>query len=312
MINKQLPQPNLIDSRIYTLRGQQVMLDKDLARIYGYEVKYLNRQVKRNMNRFPDDFMFRLTKEEYTQLRCQNVTANLSSKTRSLPYVFTEQGVYMLATVLKGELAEKQSIQIMRAFREMRSLIFPTNTSISRQELQWITSSYDAEIHQLKQKIKKINKTLILDPELKDLVIYKGKRFEADKAYIDIYKKAKKSIYLVDNYVDIKTLHLLSHKQSQVKVILFSENRKGSNGRLTKSEVDDFNTEYPHLKLKPNPDCHDRFIVIDYGTKDEQVYLSGTSCKDAGNKVCTISRINDVAIMKPVIARLLSRKDKKL
>lgn len=108
-----------IQNKVYVIRGQQVMLDYDLAVIYGYEVKNLNRQVKRNIDRFPDDFMFQLTKEEYENLRCQNVTAIKNLMSRSMPYAFTEQGIYMLATVLRGELAEQQSIFIMRAFREM-------------------------------------------------------------------------------------------------------------------------------------------------------------------------------------------------
>lgn len=110
-----------IRNRIYTIRGKQVMLDSDLAELYGYEVKNLNRQVKRNIRRFPKDFMFQLTRDEMEILRCQNVTANV--KSRTLPYAFTEQGIYMLATVLRGELAEQQSIFIMRAFREMRHFI---------------------------------------------------------------------------------------------------------------------------------------------------------------------------------------------
>ena len=111
--------------KVYVIRGQQVMLDSDLADIYGYEVKYLNRQVKRNIERFPEDFMFQMTKEELEALRCQNVTANIDSMSRSLPYVFTEQGIYQLATVLKGEIAVRQSVAIMRVFRMMRQNAMP-------------------------------------------------------------------------------------------------------------------------------------------------------------------------------------------
>lgn len=125
---------------VYIIRGQQIMLDHDLAQIYGYEVKNLNRQVKRNIARFPQDFMFQLTKEEYDNLRCQNVTANSNSMSRSLPYAFTEQGVYMLATVLKGELAEQQSIFIMRAFKEMRHFIVQNQQFVTQPEMNMLTA----------------------------------------------------------------------------------------------------------------------------------------------------------------------------
>ena len=125
---------------VYIIRGQQIMLDHDLAQIYGYEVKNLNRQVKRNIARFPQDFMFQLTKEEYDNLRCQNVTANNNSMSRSLPYAFTEQGVYMLATVLKGELAEQQSIFIMRAFKEMRHFIVQNQQFVTQPEMKMLTA----------------------------------------------------------------------------------------------------------------------------------------------------------------------------
>ena len=121
-----------IQNRVYVIRGQQVMLDYDLAEIYGYEVKNLNRQVKRNIERFPEDFMFQITSEEEEILRCQNVTAIRSSMSRSMPYAFTEQGIYMLATVLRGELAEQQSIFIMRAFREMRHYIKQNQQFVSQ------------------------------------------------------------------------------------------------------------------------------------------------------------------------------------
>ena len=129
-----------IQNRVYVIRGQQVMLDSDLAEIYGYEVKYLNRQVKRNSNRFPEDFMFQLTKEEYENLWCQNVTAIKNAMTRSLPYAFTEQGIYMLATVLRGELAEQQSIFIMRAFREMRHYIRQNQQFVTQSEMKLVTA----------------------------------------------------------------------------------------------------------------------------------------------------------------------------
>ena len=225
-----------IGSLVYRVRGQQVMLDSDLAEIYGYEVKYLNRQVKRNIDRFPDDFMFQLTKDEVEELRCQNVTANINPMSRTLPYVFSEQGIYMLATVLKSDIAVQQSIIIMRAFKNMRHYIQQNQQFVTKQEMRLLTDASqeenrkinerldktDEQIAAIHESINKINENFVLDTELRNYVIYKGQKFEADKAYIDIYKSAQKSIYVIDDYVNIKTLHLLSHKKKGVHVILFT------------------------------------------------------------------------------------------
>ena len=313
-----------IKSLVYTIRGQQVMLDSDLAMLYGYEVKNLNRQVKNNIARFPNDFLFRLTKAEVDYLRCNFCTANLKNKSRSLPYAFTEQGIYMLAAVLKGELAEQQSIFIMRAFREMRHYIRQNQQFVTKSEMLTLTDTVtdgirklnerqdqtDTEIASIKKSITKISKSFTTDADFKSFVIYKGQKFEADKAYIDIYQKAKKSIYVVDNYVNIKTLHLLSHKKNGVQVVLFTENGFGqSKDFLTSSEVSDFNKEYPSIQIKPNPDCHDRFIVLDYSTKREQVFHCGASSKDAGKKVCAINQLENTALIHPVIDSLLLNPD---
>ena len=307
-----------IENLVYKIRGQQVMLDSDLAEIYGYEVKYLNRQVKRNIERFPEDFMFQVTKEELEELRCQNVTANINPMSRTLPYVFSEQGIYMLATVLKSEFAVQQSVVIMRAFKNMRHYIIENRQLASKEDLQRIALSVgeyqkktDKTIQSIEKRIDDLSNNFTSESELKNFVIYKGQKFEADKAYIDIYQKAKKSIYVVDDYVNIKTLHLLSHKKADVHVILFTENGFGrSRDFLTSSEVTDFNREYPTIQIKPNPDCHDRFIVLDYGTKSERVFHCGASSKDAGKKVCAINAIENTAMVHPIFDALLLNPDK--
>ena len=320
-----------ISGLIYEIRGKQVMLDNDLAVLYGYEVKALNQQVKRNIGRFPDDFMFQLTKDEIESVKSQIVTSpnntfysGQEGGRRKPPYAFTEQGVYMLATVLKGDIAEQQSIAIMRAFREMRHYIRQNMQFVTQNELKALTDTIEADnrvisarqdetdkqIAAINESINKINENFILDTELKNYVIYKGQKFEADMAYIDIYKKAKKSIYVVDDYVKIKTLHLLSHKKKGVHVVLFTENGFGRPGFLTSSEVTDFGNEYPTIQIKPNQDCHDRFIVIDYGTKNEKVYHCGASSKDAGKKVCAINAIENTSLIHPVIDTLMSKPDK--
>ena len=320
-----------IESLVYTIRGQQVMIDSDLAVLYGYEVKRLIEQVKRNKERFREDFMFRLSEEEVPDsLRSQIATLNEEGSKRGahrkyLPYAFTEQGINMLATVLKSEIAVKQSIAIMRAFREMRHFIRQNQQFVTKNELRMLTDDLaqnvkqiemrqdetDTQIAAIQESIHKINENFVLDTELKSFVIYKGQKFEADKAYIDIYQKAKKSIYVVDDYVSIKTLHLLSHKKSGVAVILFTENGFGrSRDHLTASEVADFDREYPTIQIKPNPDCHDRFIVLDYGTKAEKVFHCGASSKDAGKKVCAINAIENTMLVHPIIDALMQYANK--
>lgn len=308
-----------IETLVYQIRGIQVMLDSDLADIYGYEVKNLNRQVKRNIDRFPGDFMFQLTKEEVEELRRQNVTANINPMSRSLPYVFSEQGIYMLATVLNGELAVQQSILVMRAFKNMRHYIIANKQLASKDDLQKLAlsaqeyqSKTDKTIKIIKKKIDELSENFILEKELKSIVIYKGQKFEADAAYTEIIQSAKKTIYMIDDYVNTKTLQLLSKKKKGVSVILFTENGYGRGGYLTSMEVNDFNTEYPSLTLKPNGECHDRFIVLDYGLSSEKVYHCGASSKDAGRKVCAINAIENVDMIHPFIEKLLKNPNKKI
>ena len=358
---------NDLQSRIYTIRGLPVMLDFDLAEIYGYEVKRLNQQVKRNISRFPDDFMFQLTKYEVEILKSQLVTSSenndlvksqiatsqetgilmsqnatsrdgknlvksqfVTSRTetlfsgqeggvRKLPYAFTEQGIYMLATVLRGELAEQQSIFIMRAFRELKHYVQENLQFVTRNEMQLLSNSVltiaekqkknDSEIKKICENIDKINENFVRHADFKNFVIYKGQKFEADVAYTDIYSLAEKSIFVIDDYVDIKTLDLLKHKKSGVQVILFTQNGYGRKGYLTASVVNDFNSQYPTLSIKPNPDCHDRFIIIDYKTATEKAFHCGASSKDAGKKVCAINRFENATMVYPVVDKLLSQKD---
>ena len=221
-----------ISQLIYTIRDKQVMLDYDLASLYGYKAKRLNEQVKRNIARFPDDFMFQLTQNEVVSVRSQFATSpNLNFGTekwggrRTPPFAFTEQGIYMLATILKGEVAEQQSIFIMRAFREMRHYIQQNKQFVTKNEWNLLRDTIDEDsrklsvwkgktdsrIKAINDSIKKINENFILETEIKNFVIYKGQKLESDMAYIDIYKQAEKSIYVIDDYVNIKTLHPHHH-----------------------------------------------------------------------------------------------------
>ena len=313
---------------VYTIRGQQVMLDSDLADIYGYELKAMNQQVKRNIERFPEDFMFQLTKEEFENLKSQFVTSSWGG-IRKMPYVFTEQGIYMLATVLKGELATQQSIFIMRAFKEMRHYIRQNQQFVTQSEMSMVTAKVselsvqmagaidhqkktDKAIEDIQKSIDTLNENFVSDKDFKNFIIYKGQKFEADVAYIDIYQQAAKSIYVVDDYMNTKSLQLLSQKNPGVEVVLFTENGHGNRGFLTTSVVSDFINQYPPLRVKPNPDCHDRLIVLDYGFPSEQAYHCGASSKDAGRKLCAINKVESVQMIRPVIDALLKLPDKSI
>lgn len=313
---------------VYTIRGQQVMLDSDLADIYGYELKAMNQQVKRNIERFPEDFMFQLTKEEFENLKSQFVTSSWGG-IRKMPYVFTEQGIYMLATVLKGSLATQQSIFIMRAFKEMRHYIRQNQQFVTQSEMSMVTAKVselsvqmagaidyqkktDKAIEDIQKSIDTLNENFVSDKDFKNFIIYKGQKFEADAAYIDIYQQAAKSIYVVDDYMNTKSLQLLSQKNPGVEVILFTENGHGKRGFLTTSVVNDFIKQYPPLRIKPNPDCHDRLIVLDYGLPTEQAFHCGASSKDAGKKLCAINKVESVNMVRPVIDGLLKIPDKNI
>ena len=321
---------------VYTIRGEQVMLDSDLADIYGYELKAMNQQVKRNIERFPEDFMFQLNQEEIPNdyLKSQFVTLNESGNKRGLhikkmPYAFTEQGIYMLATVLKGDLATQQSIFIMRAFKEMRHYIRQNQQFVTQSEMSMITAKVselsvqmagaidhqkktDKAIEDIQKSIDTLNENFVSDKDFKNFIIYKGQKFEADVAYIDIYQQAAKSIYVVDDYMNTKSLQLLSQKNPGVEVILFTENGHGKRGFLTTSVVNDFINQYPPLRIKPNPDCHDRLIVLDYGLPTEQAFHCGASSKDAGRKLCAINKVESVNMVRPVIDGLLKLPDKNI
>ena len=331
--NTELMTVDNICNRVYVIRGQQVMIDYDLAEIYGYEVKNLNQQVKRNIARFPEDFMFQLTREEVESVKSQIVISRENNffegqggGRRTLPYAFTEQGIYMLATVLRGELAEQQSIFIMRAFREMRHYIRQNQQFVTQSEMRLVTAKVseisvqvagvvdwknkaEDRFDNIQRSIDTLYENFVTDKDFKNFVIYKGQKFEADAAYIDIYQQAKKSIYVVDDYVNTKTLQLLSQKQAGVEVVLFTENGHGKRGFLTTAVVNDFIQEYPPLRIKPNADCHDRLIVLDYGLPTEQAYHCGASSKDAGKKLCAINVILETSMIHPVIDKLLLAPD---
>ena len=289
-----------IKRRIFTIRGKQVMLDNDLAELYGYEVKNLNRQVKRNARRFPEDFMFQLTRDEVDNLvKCQIVTSRTtrmfqgqSGGRRKLPNVFTEQGIYMLATVLKGELAETQSIFIMRAFREMRHFI-ANNAAlfdrISKVELKQLET--DKRVDQLFECIGEHTET-------HQKIFYDGQIYDAFSLLIELIQKAEQEIILIDGYVDVGTLNILAKKQSGVAVTIYTFTKT----KLTAQDVAAFNAQYPKLEVKHTNIFHDRFLILDGKT----VYHIGASLKDAGKKCFGIMLMKDAGT--ELIRKLVSIK----
>ncbi|HEN9025898.1 TPA: ORF6N domain-containing protein [Streptococcus agalactiae] len=319
-----------IKSKIYYIRNQKVMLDFELAEIYGYETRAFNQQVKRNNEKFDDDFMFQLTDEEVYELsRSQNVTlkrgTGRGSNIKYNPYAFTEQGIYMLMTVLRGELAVKQSKALIRMFKQMKDFIIENQDFISSKELVQIaiqTNQNTKDIAEIKSQmatkedLKKVMDNFI-DPETyKHFLLMNGDKIEADVAYTKIYKSAKKSIYVIDNYVGLKTLELLRAARDKTQIIVFSDNVNNKD-MLTKNILDDFRKDYPNIDLKlkiAGKKYHDRYIAIDYGTENEAFYLCGASSKDAGNKISSITKIEESSkdMYHDMFSKMLNNKDLKI
>ena len=324
-----------IKEKIYVIRGQRVMLDTDLAEIYGYSTRTFNQQVRNNIEKFDDDFMFILDKSELENLRSNFLTANISPKSRALPYVFTEQGIYMLMTVLKGELAIKQSKALIRTFKQMKDFIVENQDFIGSKELVQIAIQTNQNTNDIKQNSKEIlelnskmdtlatkedlKKVMdnFIDPETyKHFLLMNGDKIEADVAYTKIYKSAKKSIYVIDNYIGLKTLELLRAARDKTEIIVFSDNVRNKD-MLTKNILDDFRKDYPNVDLKlkiAGKKYHDRYIAIDYGTENEIFYLCGASSKDAGNKISSITKIEESSkdLYHTMFGRMLNNKDLKI
>ncbi|NOX18290.1 MAG: ORF6N domain-containing protein [Chlorobi bacterium] len=285
-----------IKSLLFTIRRQQVMLDSDLAKLYGVDLKRLNEQVKRNVERFPERYRFQLTNEEWEKLKSQFVEsdnnslrsqiATLKNKRgkhrKYLPYVFTEQGVSMLSAVLHSETAVKVSIQIIDAFVEMKKFlsasagIFQRLDKIERRQVE------------TDQKFEMVFKALQDKNEPpKQGIFYDGQIFDAYNFVVKLIKSAKKSIVLIDNYVDESVLTLLSKNQN-IEIKIFTSN-------LTKQlqlDVEKYNEQYKPIEIKKFKHSHDRFMIID----NKEVYHFGASLKDLGKKWFAFSKFDADAI----------------
>lgn len=340
--NKKIEITEHIKDIIYTIRGMKVMLDADIAEIYGYTTKAFNQQVKNNIGKFDDDFRFQLTKEEYRDilrskiltskylvndsfsdsnedaefLRSKNFTLELKQGkfSKYLPYVFTEQGVYMLMTVLKGDLAIQQSKALVRAFKEMKDFIIDNRSLIGNRELLQLsmqTTQNTADIAEIKKNmVTKADLAKVIqdftDPQTRrEYLILNGESVEANIAYSSIYKAAKRSVFVIDNYIGIRTLVLMKDTDTNVPITIFSDNI----GRgLHLNDYNDFCGQYPNVSITFRKTCgiyHDRYIVLDYDTKTEKIYHCGASSKDAGDKVTTITEVADCQVYHQIVDALL-------
>ena len=285
-----------IEPLIHTVRGQQVMLDTDLARLYEVETKNLNRAAARNADRFPEDFRFQLTKEEDASLRCQigaSKTVDGRGGRRYLPYAYTEQGIAMLSGVLRSEAAVQTSISIMRAFVAMRHFLAENAALLER--LRGIESSQAAFQQSTDERFDQVFRLLEGEIEKPQRIFFAGQMFDAFSLLTDLVSRAEREIVLVDGYVDVRTLNILAKKREGVAVAVYT-----SGTRLTQDDVDVFNAQYPSLTVLRTRAFHDRFLILD----GETAYHIGASLKDAGKKCFGIDLIQDEGLTKMLIEKL--------
>ena len=270
-----------IENMIYEIRGKQVMLDSDLAILYETETKRINEAVKNNPDKFPERFSWKLTNEELTHLWSKFSTANINKKSRSNPRVFTEQGVAMLATILKSPTATQVSIAIMDAFVLMRRYI---STNLLEQKYinnQVIKNTKDIKL--LQESFKEFDKKR----DLNDM-FFEGQFYDAYSLLIDILNTATKNIIIIDNYIDKKILDVCS--KVKVNIIIYTK-------EIDKETLEKYNKQYSNIKVKMSNKYHDRFIIIDHKT----LYHSGASFKDLGKKCFCISKIENDNIIKELL-----------
>ena len=281
-----------IKNLIYTIRGKQVMLDSDVAMLYHYETKYINLAVRRNKERFPENFCFQLTETETENLRLQFATSSLEKENyggrRTLPYVFTEQGIAMLSGLLRNQVAIQVSISIMNAFVEMRKFIVNNGQVFERlSSIEYRLLEQNKMLTEHEKKFEKVFNELQKKEKIgfKQSIFFDGQIYDAYSLIIDIIKRAKQKILIIDNYIDDSILKMLSKKNKVVEVVILTT----QNSNIRKLDIQKFNKQYPVLKLAYTDKFHDRFIVID----NKELYHIGASLKDLGKKCFAISKIED-------------------
>jgi len=281
----------IIQNRILVIRGQQVMIDRDIAELYGVETKRLNEQVKRNIERFPEEFCFQLNEEEFNNWKSQFATSNSDKMgLRKKPYAFTEHGVTMLAAVLKSEKAVQASIQIVKAFVAMRKFLLSNAQIFQRLD--------SLEIHRIESD-KRIDELFSRMDRYKiddtQGFFFQGQIFDAYAKFKSFIQQATKEIILIDNYVDISTLERLADKNSGVSVTIYT----APNTRLTAQDIQNFNTQYPTLTVRYTTRMHDRFMIID----NSILYHIGASLKDLGKK-CFAFDLFDATFIPDILAKI--------
>ena len=279
-----------IKSLIYTIRGKQVMLDSDVARLFEYATKDLNRNVKNNIERFPEYYCFQLTNEEYKSLRCKNFTLNENGRgqhRKYLPYVFTEYGITMLAGLLKSEVAVNVSIRIVNTFIEMRKFLM-----INGQVFERLTNM-EYKLLEHDKKFDEVFNQLQLEETIKQRIFFDGQIYDAYSIIVDIIKRANNKILIIDNYIDDSVLKMLAKKKKNVEVIILTSDKSN----IDNLDIKKFNKEYPILKVAKINKFHDRFIVID----NKEMYHLGASIKDLGKKCFGINKIEDMEIIEKII-----------
>ena len=277
-----------IRSRIYAVRGVQVMLSSDLALLYEVEVKYLHRQVKRNGNRFPADFVMHLSPDETNALRCQNVTSKRGGDRYGL-LAFTEQGVAMLSSVLKSDRAAEVNVAIMRVFVALRkavSSIAPLLNRIDTVERRQITDQSRNE-----ERFNTIFKAMDGGDFPLQKVFFDGKHYDAYSFVRKLVRKATESIVLVDNYCDDVTLDILSQKRGGTSVTL-ATTQKMIDKFLSPTAIAKFNKQTPTLTIKAVAAFHDRFLILD----NTSLYHFGASLKDLGRQYCAVTKMDAMFI----------------
>lgn len=285
-----------IKSRIYTVRSVQVIIDRDLASLYGVEAKYLNRQVKRNIERFPEDFMFQLTKEEC--LRCQIVTLNEGQghHLKYMPYAFTENGIAMLSGVLRSHTAIEINIKIMRVFNAMRRALAsmaPILERIAETERRQLEdrAKQIADQSRNEERFDTIFKAMDGGDFPPQKVFFEGKHYDAYSFAKKLVRKAAKKIVLVDGYSDEVTLDILSQKKGGVEVLV-ATSQKMIDKHLTSVAVEKFNKQNPTLTVRAVGTFHDRFLILD----GKELYHFGASLKDLGRLYCAVTKMDAMFI----------------
>ena len=279
-----------IQNMIYTFRGKQVMIDRDLASLYQVQTKRLNEQVKRNSGRFPAEFCFKLSDKEKDELVANCDRFKTLKHSSSNPYAFTEQGIAMLSAVLKSDIAVEVSIKIMNSFVEMRKFLFSNKEMFARLDR--------VELKQLEtdQKLEEVFNYIATNTEVKQNIFFDGQIYDAFSFIVGLVQKAKKEIILIDNYVDVHTLNILCKKDKGVDIIVATAGK----GSLSTKDITKFNAQYPKLLVKTTTDFHDRFLIID----KTEVYHIGASIKDAGKKSFGITKIEDKDLIKNLINKV--------